>query len=617
MAGNERGVDLRDIQFVLMEQFGLDGLRKIERFQDLDEDDVRMILDEADRISREIAAPTNASVDHCGGVKLVDGQARVPKELQHVYDTFAEGGWIGLSLSEESGGQAMPNFVRKGADECFVATNPSFHTYPGLTTASARVIESFGTDWQKETFLQNMVEGKWTGTMCLTEPGAGSDIGDIRTTARVNPDGSYRIQGTKQFISGGDQDLTENIVHLVLARAEGAPKGAIGISLFIVPKFKVNPDGTLGARNGVNTASIEKKMGLKGSATAQLQFGEDGDCQGFILGGEGEGLILMFQMMHEARIDVGHQAMSMGGMAYEHALAYAKERIQGAPTERMGDANAPRVAIINHPDVRRMLMEIRSYVYATRRLVGYAAYLVDHAWNLPRGKEARHYKTLFELIIPVTKAYSTDRGLDMTNLAMLVYGGYGYIQEYPVEQLLRDVKVTSVYEGTNGIQSIDLLLRNVLARRGKSVTLYLEEVDRTLGPYKENPRLKPLLDAHQAAREEILAVTEPLRGKRRTDVKHLLLISVPYMEMFGHFVAAHMLLWGAGVADEKLQAIFEAKGAEDEESKKALVAADSEARYYHGMIQTARFFVNYILPKVYGLARIIRNADRSPLEMEF
>ncbi len=616
MSGNYLGTDLRDLRFVFLEQFGLDELKKIDRFAELTEEDVIMIMEESDRQARELFAPLNASADHAGGCKLEDGTVRTPEGFKEAYQRFNESGWIGLSLKGESGGQDIPNFIRVASDECFVAYNPSLHTYPGLTTAAARVIESFGTDWQKEMFLGKLVEGTWTGTMCLTEPNAGSDIGDIRTTAKLR-DGKYYIRGTKQFITGGDHDLTENIVHLVLARVEGAPKGVLGISLFIVPKIRVNPDGSLGEPNDVHPVAVEKKMGLKGSATVQLQFGDNDACEGYILGGEGEGLLLMFQMMYEARIGVGHQAMAMASNAYQYALRYAHERLQGAAPERMGDPDAPRVPIIRHPDVRRMLMESAAYVAATRRLICWAAHLIDQGWNMPPSKEAKRIKTLYELIIPVAKAYATDRGLDVTNLAMLVHGGYGYIQEYPVEQILRDVKVTSVYEGTNGIQSIDLLLRNVLARRGKALKLYFEEVDRTLGRYRDNERLAELFEEFEAARAEVVAVTETLQGKRQSDLHHLLLVSVPYMEMFGHLASAHLLLWGAGVADEKLQAIYEAEGATDAEAREAVLDRNGDARYYHNLIQTTRFFIYYILPKTYALSRIIRRGDHSPMDMRF
>ncbi len=616
MTGNYLGTDLRDLRFVFLEQFGLDELKKIDRFAELTEEDVVMIMEESDRQARELFAPVNASADHSGGCRLEDGQVRVPEGFKEAYERFIEGGWIGLSLKAESGGQDIPNFIRVGSDECFVAYNPSLHTYPGLTTAAARVIESFGTDWQKETFLGKLVEGTWTGTMCLTEPNAGSDIGDIRTSAKLK-DGKYYIRGTKLFISGGDHDLTENIVHLVLARVEGAPKGVLGISLFIVPKFKINPDGTLGELNDVRPVAVEKKMGLKGSATVQLQFGDEDACEGYILGGEGEGLLLMFQMMYEARIGVGHQAMAMASNAYQYALRYAHERYQGSAPEQMGDPNAPRVPIIRHPDVRRMLMEAGAYVAATRRLISYAAHLIDQAWNIPPGPELKRLKSLYELLIPVAKAYATDRGLDVANLAMLVHGGYGYIQEYPVEQILRDVKVTSVYEGTNGIQSIDLLLRNVLARRGKALRLYFEEVDKTLSPYRDNERLKHLFEEFDAARSELMATTEALQGKRQSDLHHLLLVSVPYMEMFGHLASAHLLLWGAGVADKKLHALYAENGAEDEEAREALLERDGDARYYHNLIQTTRFFFYYILPKLYGLARVVRRGDHAPMDMRF
>jgi hypothetical protein len=391
------------------------------------------------------------------------------------------------------------------AAEMFVGACCSFTTYPGLTRGAANLIQSFGTPEQKKLFLENMYSGKWTGTMCLTEPQAGSAVGDIKTMAKKDGD-HYLIQGTKIFITAGEHDLAENIIHAVLARTENAPPGVKGLSLFIVPKIRVNPDGSLGEPNDVNCGGIEHKMGIKGSATCTLNFGDEGKCHGYLLGQEGQGIQLMFQMMNEARLGVGLQGFALGNLAYLYALKYAKERIQGVEITRMKDPTAPRVPIIKHPDVRRMLMTMKAYTEGLRALIYRAAYYADLAKVATDPQEKEFCENMVDLMIPVVKAYSTDIAFRLTEWAIQIHGGYGYCGEYPVEQLCRDVKITSIYEGTNGIQAMDLVGRKLSLKKGALFLGWMKEINGFIEKYKNHGHLGSAVSQLEQAKNTLVNV---------------------------------------------------------------------------------------------------------------
>jgi alkylation response protein AidB-like acyl-CoA dehydrogenase len=488
--------------------------------------------------------------------------------------------------------------------------------YPGLTHGAAKLIHSYGTDAQKEKYMHRLFSGEWTGTMCLTEPGAGSDVGALRTMAKRLPDGKYLISGTKCFISAGDHDLTPNIIHPVLARIEGDPAGTKGISIFIVPKYRVNDDGSTGEFNDVNTGGIEHKMGIKGSATATLNFGEDGKCLGELLGDERAGIKIMFQMMNEARLGTGMQGLCTASAAYEHAVAYAKERVQFAPIWEMKNPDAKPVTIVNHPDVRKKLLWMKSHVEGLRSLCYFTANCIDMSRVAKTEEEKAKWEGFLDLMTPVVKAYSTDKGLLICSLAMDVYGGYGYCQEYPVEQYMRDEKIATIYEGTNGIQALDLVGRKLGQKKGANIMNLAALIQGNYTKLKANAELgKTASTLEEACNAWIELTMFFAQAGKSGDFLLPVLNACKYLELFGDVIIGHFLLDGAGVAFEKLEAIYEAKGATSLGKKKGLQRTDSEAAFYSGRIASAKYFANEILTTVKARCEAIKAGDKSPLEI--
>jgi alkylation response protein AidB-like acyl-CoA dehydrogenase len=475
------------------------------------------------------------------------------------------------------------------------------------------LIESFGTPEQKALFLEKMYGGQWTGTMCLTEPQAGSAVGDVKAMAKKEGD-HYLIQGTKIFITAGDHNLTENIIHAVLARAENAPPGIKGLSLFIVPKVRVNPDGSLGDPNDVACGGIEHKMGLKGSATCTLNFGDEGKCQGYILGQEGQGIQLMFQMMNEARLGVGLQGFAVGNTAYLYALKYAKERIQGVEIEKMKDPNAPRVPIIKHPDVRRMLMTMKTFAEGLRALIYRTAYYADLAKVATDPQEKEYCENMIDLLIPIVKSYSTDMAFRLTEWAIQVHGGYGYCGEYPVEQLCRDVKITSIYEGTNGIQAMDLVGRKLSMKKGALIMGWMKEMNEFIEKHKAHPLFGPAIAQLEQAKNTLINVSMHFAkvaggGDRLYPMLHACL----YLELFAEVELAYLLLHQAIIAKGKLEAILQKAGASTPEAQAKVVEENADAAFYTGKIHGAEFFITNILPQVQGKSATILSGNRSAL----
>ena len=387
-------INMRDMKFILYEQLGIERLCQFDKFKDFSRETFDMVLEEGAKLAAEVMAPLNSIADKEGCV-YEKGKVKVPEAFHEAFKKYCEGGWIAASVDAEAGGQGLPESVALATAEMFVGACCSITTYPGLTRGCANLIESFGTPEQKKLYLEKMYSGQWTGTMCLTEPQAGSSVGDVKSMAKKDGD-HYLIQGTKIFITAGDHNLTENIIHAVLARTENAPPGTKGLSLFIVPKVRINADGSLGEPNDVNCGGIEHKMGLKGSSTCTLNFGDDGKCHGYILGQENQGIQLMFQMMNEARLGVGLQGFALGNLAYLYALKYAKERIQGVEVTKMRDPNAPRVPIIKHPDIRRMLMTMKAYAEGLRALIYRNAYYADLAKVATDPKEKEYCENMID-----------------------------------------------------------------------------------------------------------------------------------------------------------------------------------------------------------------------------
>jgi alkylation response protein AidB-like acyl-CoA dehydrogenase len=486
--------------------------------------------------------------------------------------------------------------------------------YPGLTHGAATLIQHHGTEEQKNKYMLKMYEGRWGGTMCLTEPGAGSDVGALKTSAKRLPDGKFLITGSKCFISCGDHDLTPNIVHPVLARIEGDPPGTPGISIFIVPKYRVNEDGSLGEFNDVNTGNIEHKMGIRGSATCTLNFGDEGKCVGELLGKEREGMRIMFLMMNEARMEVGMQALGHSTAALEHAIAYAKERVQSTPVWEMKNPDAKAVPIIQHPDVRRDLLWMKAFTEGIRALNYFTAYCLDMSRAYPAEKDKWH--GLVELLTPICKAYSSDMAMLITSKAIDVYGGYGYCQEYPVEQYMRDCKIACLYEGTNGIQSLDLVGRKLGQNKGMNVMNMIGEIGATIAKAKQVPELQKYAAYLEEANNAVidLTMTFAALGKSSSFLIPILNAS-PYLEIFGDLLIGHFLLQGAAIAQEKLNAIYAEKGADTKGTQRALVHDNADVAFYQGKIAAAKFFAVEVLFLVKSKCAAIKVADKVPIEM--
>lgn len=608
-------VNARDQQFLLYEQFDLEKLFQSQKFSDFSRDVADMMIKEAEKLAVNVILPTCQDADH-EGCRLENGQVRVPSCFHEPYKKYLEGGWMAVTAGSEVGGQGAPLFLGNACKEYMVAANYAFMMYPGLTRGAAGLIESFGTEEQKRKYMDKMFTGEWGGTMCLTEPNAGTDVGGAKTKAIRRPDGKFNIVGTKCFISSGDQDLTPNIVHPVLARIEGDPAGTKGISLFLVPKYRVNDDGSLGEANDVQVGNIEHKMGIKGSATCTLNFGDQGNCIGELLGSERAGLKCMFQMMNEARIGIGMQGLGHATAAYEHAVAYAKERIQSPPIWEMLNPEAKPVAIINHPYIKRLLLWMKSYVEGIRALNYFAAYALDMSRIVDTDEDRERWNGLVELLTPVCKAFSSDKAFDVCSKAMEVYGGYGYCAEYPVEQYVRDCKIASIYEGTNGIQALDLVGRKLGQRKGANVMNLFRNIESALIQLKKIPELSDYGKYLEEAMKAVMGLISQF-GAFNKNGKFLLplLYATPFLDIMGDMLVGWLLLQGAGIAQEKLQAIYKEKGAADEKVQRALAKDDGEAAFYSGKIASAKYFAVHILSGIQSRCDAIAKGDESALKI--
>ncbi len=607
-------VNQRDQEFLLFEQLGIEKLFKTEMFKDFSKDDALMMVKEAEKLALNEILPTYAEGDK-EGCTLKDGKVTIPKCFHQAYKKYCEGGWITQTEPVDVGGQGMPVVMATANLEHCYAANFAFLMYPGLTHGAAGLILNFGTDELKEKYMYKMFSGQWTGTMCLTEPGAGSDVGALKSTAKRLPDGTYSITGTKCFISCGDHDLAENIIHPVLARIEGDPPGTSGISIFIVPKYRVNKDGSVGALNDVHTGNIEHKMGIKGSATCTLNFGDEGKCIGELLGKEREGLKVMFHMMNEARLEVGMQGLGHASAALEHSIQYAKERIQSPLVWEMKLPDAKAVPIIQHPDVRRDLLWMKAHVEGIRAMNYFAAYCMDMARAFPAEKDK--WQGFVELLTPVCKAYSSDKAMEICSKAIDVYGGYGYCQEYPVEQYMRDCKIATLYEGTNGIQALDLVGRKLGQKKGMNVMNMFGEIGATIAKAKGIDELKPYAARLEEAYNALVDMTMTLAqlGKSSGFIIPILNASL-YLDIFGDVLLGHFLLQSAALASEKLKAIYAEKGVQDSKGKKrALVHQNADVAFYEGKIAAAKYFAVDILCTVKARCEAIKSEEKIPVEM--
>ncbi len=601
--------DRRDVDFVLFEQMDIEKLAHTKQFKEFNKKTVTMTVTEARNFAIKEILPTNTEGDREGCV-FEDGKVKVPVSFKRIFRLLGEGGWIATIDDPAVGGQGMPTVVANACAEYFCGANCAFMIYPGIAHGAGKLIETFGTEKQKVLFLDKMYSGKWGGSMFLTEPQAGSDVGALTTSAIENPDGTYTITGSKIFITGAEQDLTENIIHPVLARIEGAPNGTKGISLFIVPKIWVNNDGSLGDLNDVRCDGIEEKLGIHGSATCSVTLGASGKCRGLLLGEKNKGMRAMFHMMNEARLLVGMQGLALASSAYLYAVEYAKQRLQGKHLLKMSDLEAPQVPIINHPDIRRMLMWMKAHVSGMRSLNYYVGLCFDKVLTSENDVDKSRWQGLIELLTPIVKAYCADKSFEVCTQAVQVYGGYGYTREYPVEQLLRDSKICSIYEGSNGIQAMDLLARKLGMANGKNFMNLLSEIKKTTSQAKKINDLAPVAAEVEDAVDQ-LAECALFLGQNAMSNKVLTAFSFayPFLEIMGDVVLSWMLLWRAAVAYPELKKRLASAEKDD------IIRENSEAAFYDGQIRLARYYAFSILPLSMGRIKNIKHFDGSAVEM--
>ena len=608
--------DVRDVKFVLFEQARIDKLFSYGRYQDLDRDTVEAMIDEAYKFAKNQMAPMNDASDREGAVyDPATSEVKVPQAFHDTWKLFRESGFVGISHSPEWGGMGMPYTLHLAMNDFFFGACLAFSLDTLLTTGAAHLVDAFGSDALKKTYLEKMYNGEWAGTMCLTESGAGSDVGALRTKARKEGD-HYLIEGEKIFITFGEHDITPNIVHAVLARIEGAPAGTKGISLFLVPKYLVGADGSLGERNDVRASGVEHKMGIHASPTCTMQFGESGRCVGYLLGEENKGMRAMFQMMNEARISVGLQGAALANAAYQYALNYAKERIQSKDIMSRDEAGVP---IVRHPDVRQMLMQQKAISEGTRALLLRTAFFYDAAEASDDPAERERYLGLVELLTPICKAYASDQGFRSTELSMQTMGGYGYLKEYPVEQYMRDTKIASIYEGTNGIQALDLVGRKLPAKGGANFQSLIGMMMEFGAEHAEHPILGNEMGLLGKAIEAIVDVTTHFAMTGQKDPTGPILDATPYLDLFGQLVVGWLLLEQGTIAWPAFEAICKDKGVDpaDRKAVAALCAENDEARFYHDKMKVAQFWARRSLPLVPAKAAVVKSSDRSPLEAIF
>ncbi|MEL6799580.1 MAG: acyl-CoA dehydrogenase C-terminal domain-containing protein [Pseudomonadota bacterium] len=574
----------KDTQFILQEVLDVSA-QDIPGYDELDADFTAAVLEEAGKVASEVLAPLNP-VGDAQGCTLENGVVRTPEGFKHAYDTLREGGWCALDADPEYGGQGMPAILNLATGEMFSAANMAFQMYFGLTHGAISAIHAHGSDAQKATYLPHMIEGSWSGTMNLTEPHCGTDLGLIRTKAEPQDDGSYHITGQKIWISAGEHDLSDNIVHLVLAKIPGGPEGVKGISLFIVPKFLINEDGSLGDRNTLSCGGLEEKMGIHGNATCVMNY--DG-AKGFLIGEMHKGMRAMFTMMNEARLLVGMQGYAQASVAYQNALGFAQDRLQGRDVTGDKNPNGPADPIIVHPDVRRNLLDQKSFVEGARAFALWGATLIDRSHR----QDDAEAEALISLLTPVIKGFLTDKGFESTVLAQQTLGGSGFTREWGIEQYVRDARIAMIYEGTNGIQSLDLVGRKLGLNGGKTVMGFFEMVKTFLKENEGDEALKAdFLDPLKAASKDLQSAAMYFMAEGMKNPNNALSGSYDFMTMFGHVCLGFMWAQMAKSAQAALDA-----GAQDRD-------------FYEAKLATGRYYMKRQLPATtLHLARIQSGAD--------
>jgi 3-(methylthio)propanoyl-CoA dehydrogenase len=580
---------VKDMVFVMKELADIDGISALPGFEDANLETAQAVLDEAAKFNAEILAPLNSEGDKNPSY-WKDGDVFTTPGFKEAFRHFSEGGWQGVLHPVEYEGQGLPKLIATPCIEMLNAANMSFALCPLLTDGAIEALLTAGTEAQKQLYVPKLISGEWTGTMNLTEPQAGSDLALVRSRAEPQADGSFHVFGTKIFITYGDHDMAKNIVHLVLARTPGAPDGVKGISLFLVPKFNVNDDGSLGKRNDVQCVSIEHKLGIKASPTAVLQFGDHGGATGYLIGEESRGLEYMFIMMNAARFAVGMQGVGIAERAYQKAVAYAKDRVQSRPVD--GSAKQP-VSIIHHPDVRRMLLTMRALTEGARALAYVAAAHCDLAHHLPDEAARRRHQAIYEFLVPVVKGWSTELSIDVASLGVQVHGGMGFIEETGAAQYYRDARILTIYEGTTAIQANDLIGRKTLRDGGATALALLAEMDLTIASLAAHEGQQAFMSMHRhlsAGSLSLARVIEFVVAKAKSDPNAVFAGSVPYLKLAGVVLGGWQMARAMLAASEKL--------------------ADDPA-FYGAKIATAQFFAEHVLSMASGIEASIVSANGS------
>jgi alkylation response protein AidB-like acyl-CoA dehydrogenase len=587
---------LRDYRFVLEELLGVEQLAKLPGYEEATPEIFGAVLEEAGKLCEEVLLPLNRSGDE-EGCHYENGVVRTPKGFKEAYRTFREGGWTALACDPEYGGQGLPHTLSFCVEEMICSANLSFGMYPGLSGGAYRALAMHGSDALKQKFLPRLVDGTWSGTMCLTEPHCGTDLGMVRTKAEPQDasgaEGAYKITGTKIFISAGEHDLTENILHLVLARLPDAPSGIKGISLFLVPKFLAGADGGVGARNGVRCGSIEHKMGIKASSTCVMNFDE---AEGYLVGKRHGGMRAMFTMMNSARLGVALQGLGLGEIAYQSARAYASERLQGRALSGAKYPEKPADPIIVHPDVRRMLLTIKAQNEAARALSCWIAFHIDVAEKHPDPAEREAAEDLVALMTPILKSHFTDYGFEAANLGVQVFGGHGYIREHGMEQLVRDARIAQLYEGANGIQALDLVGRKLPMHMGRLLRRFCHPVDQFIAAHKDDAAMAEFVLPLAKSFGKLQQATVMIAQRSLSDPEEAGAAASDYLKLFALTAFAFMWARMAEVALAK--------------------TGGEEAWFYKGKLATARFFMSRLLPQTSALLTMIGAGAKPVMELE-
>ena len=597
MNSTEYQADRRELQFVVNETLEAGKLCELPDFAEFDEEMFKMIINEASTFSEQVLAPLNENGDR-QGCRIENGSVVTPDGFANAWKQLGEGGWLSMNMPPEYGGQGLPEVISIIGKETQLAANQSFTIGASLTSGAANLIYTFGSEEQKNDYCEKMFSGEWSGSMCLTEPQAGSAVGDVSTSATKQEDGHYLINGTKQFITNGDHDMADNIIHLLLARTTDAPEGTKGISLFIVPKVRL--DGT---QNDVTVLSIEHKMGINGSPTCLLSFGENADCKGYLLKAENIGMAQMFQMMNEARLLIGLQGLAGASAAVQNAWAYAKERTQGPSDIHLGE----KAAIVEFPDVRRMLMQMKAVTEGLRALMYTTAWYTDMAHHGPEDSREK-YHDLLDLHIPVCKAFGTDQGFDVARIGIQVLGGVGYTQDFPLEQNVRDQKIASIYEGTNGIQALDLVGRKFNTKKGQLLKVLEQELS-WFDEHTPESELAGWVSEWENYRTVMLESIASLKKIGETQGKAgYVLYATNMLDLMGDVLCCFYLLKQAESAQKKWEPLLAGANSQEE-----LLEENEEAQFYWNKLRTTEFYVWSVLPRALSNAKTIKNANLAPL----